>query len=391
MSRRLKRFAALVAAVMMGTMMPTAARAASYWYEAQNDARSWNHQGAWFYRQGGTTHVSGLEAPTSSDDASIGNESVALPNYLNVTNGVTATVNTLGIGSVANRTIGVMVAGGTLTAADSIRIASGADSGGVLVLSNATVQLTNGTLGERLFVGYGSGSWGVLRGWGTVTGGSKNAYMTISRGQVIADGFGEQKTLDVGSLAGVKFGGEWTVAATNGWYAVNKGKVQFPRIWLEVKSKDETSSHCCGDYGAQSPTNQVNGVHFSISGFGSTGVRYFRCALYADDRSDVHLDSLPANNGIVGTWSMRFDDGKYNCGVNNIDLTFHFDPAKAKTGQSLMLLRWNGASWDKVAEGMAAPDHLFSVSGLKSLSGQSENIGTFALVKKRVGLMIFIE
>ena len=314
-----------------------------------------------------------------------------MPNYLNVTNGVTATVSNLVIGTVANRTIGVMVAGGTLTAADSILIASAANSGGVLVLSNATVQLTNGTLGDRLFVGYGSGSWGVLRGWGTVTGGSKNAYMTISRGQVIADGFGEEKTLDVGSLAGVKFGGEWTVAATNGWYAVNKGKVQFPRIWLSVSSQDETLSRCCGDNnGSPSPTNQVNGVHFSISGFGSTGTRYFRCALYADDRSDVHLDSLPANNGIVGTWSMRFDDGKASyCGVNNIDLTFHFDPAKAKTGQSLMLLRWNGASWDKVAEGMAAPDHLFSVSGLKSLA-QSENIGTFALVKKRVGLMLFI-
>ena len=212
--------------------------------------------------------------------------------------------------------------------------------------------------------------------------------MTISRGQVVADGFGEQKTLDFGSLANVKFGGDWSLDATNGWYAVNKGKVQFPRVWQKPTSKDQTLTGCCGDVVSQtSPSNQVNGVGFAISGFGSTGERYFRCALYAEDRTDVHLDSLPENSGIVGVWSMRFDDGKTYCSVNNINLTFHFDPAKVRTGQRLALYRWGGSAWVKVATGAASSDRLFSVSGLASLS-QSENIGTFALVKKNGGLVI---
>ena len=281
---------------------------------------------------------------------------------------------------------------GTLTAADNIKIASVANSGGELVLSNAAVKLTHSTLGDRLFVGYGAGSWGVMRGWGTITGGTRNANMTISRGQVVADGFREQKTLDFGSLANVKFDGDWSLDATNGWYAVNKGKVQFPRTWLEVSSKDQTLTGCCGDLNyATSPTNQVNAIHFSISGFGSTGVRYFRCALYAEDRTDVHLDSLPENKGVVGVWSMRFDDGKtYYCSVENIALTFHYDPEKVRTGQRLALYRWGGSAWVEVATGAASSDRLFSVSGLASLS-QSENIGTFALVKKNSGLVIMVK
>lgn len=245
---------------------------------------------------------------------------------------------------------------------------------------------------DRLFVGYGAGAWGVMRGWGTITGGAGNANMTISRGQVVADGFGEEETLDFGSLANVKFDGESSVDAINGWYAVNKGKVQFPRKWLKPTSTDQTLTGCCGDENSlASPVNQVNAIHFSISGFGSTGERYFRCALYAEDRTDVHLDSLPENKGIVGVWSMRFDDGKtYYCSVENIDLTFHYDPAKVLTGQRLVLYRWGGSAWVKVASGEASADRLFSVSGISSLS-QAENIGTFALVKKNVGFILMFK
>lgn len=378
--------AAVLAALASIAVIPLPSQAGDYWYEPQNEARSWDHIGAWFWAVGSPSS----KLPGSADDISIGNAGVALPNYLNITNGVTAAVNTLVIGNSANRTIGVKIESGTLTAADNIKIASAANGGGELVLSNATVKLTNSTLAVRLYVGYGAGSWGVMRGWGTITGGANNANMEISRGQVIADGFGEQKTLDFGSLANVNFGGDWSADATNGWYAVNKGKVQFPRMWLKPTSKDQTLTGCCGDRTSlASPSNQVNAIHFSINGFGSTGVRYFRCALYAEDRTDVHLDSLPENKGIVGVWSMRFDDAKTYCSVENIALTFHYDPAKVRTGRRLALYRWGGSAWVKVATGAASSDRLFSVSGLSSLS-QSENIGTFALVKEKNAFVIMV-
>lgn len=370
---------------VLAALCAAAALGGSYWYEPQNEARSWDHVGAWFW----DVNKPSSKLPDSADDINIGNAGIALPNYLNITNGVTAAVKTLHIGNVADRTIGVKIESGTLTAADHIMIASTDNSGGVLVLSNATVKLTNPVLGDRLFVGYGAGSWGVMRGWGTITGGSANANMTISRGQVVADGFGEQKTLDFGSLASVKFGGVQSADATNGWYAVNKGKVQFPRKWLKPTSKDQTLTGCCGDEN-ESPVNQVNGVGFSISGFGSTGVRYFRCALYAEDRTDVHLVDLPENSGIVGVWSMRFDDGTTYCGVGSINLAFHYDPAKAQTGSRLALYRWGGSAWIKVAEGAAPADRLFSVSGLASLP-QDQNIGIFALVKKPRGFVIVVK
>lgn len=410
------KVAACVAAVAVG-MLTQQAVADNYFYKQDAEgACCWDGK-VWYYTKSGNSYLTSLSyTGLRSHDLSVNRSTEEYP--LRITNGIAAVASTLSIGtsfvsgyspvvrvesggslSTTILNIGgassrgrLLIEGSTVTVSGTSYV-GGVTSDGFseIVLSNAAVKLTHSTLGDRLFVGYGAGAWGVMRGWGTITGGAKNANMTISRGQVVADGFGEQKTLDFGSLANVKFDGDWSLDATNGWYAVNKGKVQFPRVWRKPTSKDQTLTGCCGDVNSQtSPSNQVNGVGFAISGFGSTGERYFRCALYAEDRTDVHLDSLPENNGIVGVWSMRFDDGKTYCSVNNINLTFHFDPAKARTGSRLALYRWGGSAWVKVATGAASSDRLFSVSGLASLS-QSENIGTFALVKKNGGLVIFVE
>jgi len=407
------KVAACVSAVAVG-MLTHQAFASNYFYQQDaEDACCWDGK-VWYWGNDNLTSLSYTEF--GSHDLSVNRSTEEYP--LRITNGIAAVASTLSIGtsfvsgyspvvrvesggslSTTILNIGgassrgrLLIEGSTVTVSGTSYV-GGVTSDGFseIVLSNAAVKLTHSTLGDRLFVGYGAGAWGVMRGWGTITGGAKNANMTISRGQVVADGFGEQKTLDFGSLANVKFDGDWSLDATNGWYAVNKGKVQFPRVWRKPTSKDQTLTGCCGDVNSQtSPSNQVNGVGFAISGFGSTGERYFRCALYAEDRTDVHLDSLPENNGIVGVWSMRFDDGKTYCSVNNINLTFHFDPAKARTGSRLALYRWGGSAWVKVATGAASSDRLFSVSGLASLS-QSENIGTFALVKRVRGFMIIFE
>ena len=94
--------AAVLAALASIAVIPLPSQAGEYWYEPQNEARSWDHIGAWFYRSNGKNYAS-TQLPDSADDISIGNAGVALPNYLNITNGVTAAVNTLVIGNSANR------------------------------------------------------------------------------------------------------------------------------------------------------------------------------------------------------------------------------------------------------------------------------------------------
>ena len=393
----------------VGAMLPMAAKASSYWYK-NTDSRCWDGK-VWYY---GANSLTGLSyTQLGSHLLEVNQSTEAEP--LRVTNGIAAVASDLRIGTSEGRSpvvqveaggsiaatylyVGygnsasgrLVVEGGELDVSDSCYIGGASGVGfGEIVLSNATFTLSNAALGHRLHLGSYAGSWGVLRGWGAVSAGANNAYIDISRGQIVADGFGEERTLDFGSLASAYFTGDWSADGTNGWYAVRKGKVQMPRRWLRVNNKDSDELvGCCSDYDNDgNPTNLVNSVGFRLGGFGSAGTRYFRCAIYADDRTDVHLDSLPENDGVVGVWSMRFDDGSTYCAVNSVSLAMHFDPAKAKVGNLLALYRWNGSAWDKIAEGTAAESRVFSVSGLKSVS-QSENIGTFALVKRLRGFVI---
>ena len=44
------------------------------------------------------------------------------------------------------------------------------------------------------------------------------------------------------------------------------------------------------------------------------------------------------------------------------------------------LCRWDGSAWQSVAGGTSTADHVVSVSGLAPESGQTFNVGTFALL-----------
>ncbi|MBQ6141408.1 MAG: hypothetical protein IJI54_08990 [Kiritimatiellae bacterium] len=393
--------------------MPSPSFATSLWYMANNGNCNWDEPSNWYYSSGGTKNYN--SAPTSSDVVSLGGETIALPNYLTITSGVNAVASSVSFSSAA-RTIGLkmigdstltvgtdvvignsgpgemlMLGGPTLSVGNKLTVGYGSSSG-ELVMSNATVRLTNSTLNWYLFIGSSETAHGVLRGWGTVVGGTNNARFSIRYGSVVGDGFGEDRILVMDSLASVQNAGEVSRDTTNGWYAVNCGAAQFPRAWFYLSDKSEVLTGCCGDKNEPTlPTNLVNGVGFSLSGFSSVGARYFRAGIYAEDRSDVHADTFPRNNGILGIWKTRFDDGKgYFCGVSYISLWFRFDHTKVKSCDRLVLYRWENSKWTKVAEGTDAGDHLISVSGLSSLS-EEWNIGTYLLVKAKRGLCVIVK
>ena len=491
--------------------------AADLWYQAVDgdSERSWDTPAAW--HDGGAL-------PTSSDNVKLNNASIVVPNYLRITNGVTAAAASLTIGEQKmndNRLVGVKVEeggtlnmtasakynlivgdyghgalwldGGTMTSSGwsviaghhsggsygeitvgsgssfvptssdntkamiiglggigkmtawgnvgyskmELRIggnttgwstfyAAGSDVtvkdcqiGGIayfgedvgiynvqndmpgygeLILSNAALKvadsLPDNTSGQ-LRIGRYAGGYGILRGSGTVQGStlsSNNVRIWMNEGKIVADGFGEEATLDLNTVVSIRNNsGSIPADTTNGWYAVNKGAALFPRTWFNTGSLTAT----IGSFSGDTTPGYVNSVGFSISGVHADNT-YFRGGLFAEDRSDVHADSLPDNKGIVGIWKFGITTdltGTTTRNYSSVNLDFRYDQSKVKTGEVLALYRWNGSAWTEVAEKNADSTYRIAVTGLEKPNSWDGiyDIGTFALVKKAGGLVIMFK
>ena len=131
-------------------------------------------------------------------------------------------------------------------------------------------------------------------------------------GPIIADGEGQMRDLDCGRLGVLTY--DTTFAnnngSTNGWYAVNKGRLKLPRS-LPRKS---ASHRCVGDYWALAtnkyPTNRLANT-FTYTMAGAELNNYMFAELYATDRDDipVGLDGIGADRTLA-VWRIgHFSDG----------------------------------------------------------------------------------
>ena len=260
---------------------------------------------------------------------------------------------------------------------------------GELVLSNAVLQLTlpGGANVNQLCIGYYAGGFGVLRGCGTVQGESLTANsvrMALGNGQIIGDGFGEQRSLNLNTVVSVT--NQFTNAddGTNGWYAVNKGGVLFPRVWMSEAS----GTRVIGSWSRNASPDFVNSVGFSVRGVKLDAEHPekgydLRGGVFAPDRDDVHAESLPKIGSVVGMWKLGlFTDinGYTSKDFDTIDLTFRYDHTKVRSGQTLKLYRWTGTVWQSVATKEVSGNPRILCENLAPISGETYNIGTFALM-----------
>ena len=266
---------------------------------------------------------------------------------------------------------------------------------GSLILSNAVLKLTKSdTSDPQLYIGRYAEGFGVLRGCGAVHGTTWNANtvrIVMGSGQVIGDGFGEQRTLDLNAVVSVTNRIANADDGTNGWYAVNKGAVLFPRVWLSAAS----DTRIIGAWTRNAAPDFVNSVGFSLNNAASPGNGYYvRGGLYAADRSDVHADALPKSGEVVGIWMMGVFSALVDLSAKSfqsIDLTFRYDHTKVERGDLLNLYRWNGSAWTRVTSAKATENPRISCSGLTPIAGESYNIGTFALMcRKTKGFRMII-
>ena len=421
------KVAACVAAVAVG-MLTQQAVADSYFYKQDaEDACCWNGK-VWYYTKSGKDHLTSLSyTGLGSHDLSVNRSTEEYP--LRITNGIAAVASTLSIGTffVSGYSPVVRVeSGGSLST--TILNIGGASSRGRLLIEGSTVTvsgtnyvggvtsdgfseivLSNGTLrltkasdmdatAANLYLGKNEGRYGILRGWGSVVKGSNVARMMLGDGMIVGDGFGEQHELDLHTLASIRsvWYTESAVPAdtTNGWYAVNKGAVLFPRTWFNASAYNGL----VGAYGkTDADTNFVNSVQVIVGGGLSTSGKYrFQGGVFAEDRDDVHADELPSNKGVVGIWKLGLFTDSDTPSVQNFTscrLTFRYDQTTTKPGDKLALLRWEESKWVKVAETVVPEEgeYRISMGSRPCLTSETYNAGTFALVKKNGGLVIFVE
>ena len=244
-----------------------------------------------------------------------------------------------------------------------------------------------------------------LSGWGKITrhnlektGSNDGINMTIYGGAVVADGEGEAHDLDLSHVR--KVNDSSTPGAnnsgTNGWYAINKGRLTYPCRW----SKNTYKS--LGEYYSRTEPKFVNSVSFA---FDSKKDGYLIGQLYATDRDDIP-DGLPADSVAdktqrLGVWratvakTFELDQVATGGTVAYADVTVRYDNfrlAALKDADGnlpddlrLKLYRHDGTSsgrWVKVASLTVAEAEAAGhrIGGRLLKSSDDWNLGFFAVV-----------
>ncbi len=285
---------------------------------------------------------------------------------------------------------------------------SNADFGAGELLLKGGAMWVRGSSSFNIGVGESSG---LVRGWGVVLPSDLNTRWTTTltlkfgNGVVVADGGGRNRLLDfndpyqlVRAVTNSVSGG------TNGWYAVNGGCVHFPYV---DHSYNATVERCLGDNRWSAEPDLVNSVWLSIK---NTGGGAIHGGFYASDRTDCHLDELPAHDGIVGVWKLGETDSLSSTGCSNwhswesgvpcttlqsAKVKFRYDEAAVpERAMRLVLHRYESGMWKQVAEKRleGGDDPTIATDFLRKIADDKVNIGTFALVAKTFkGTRIFVK
>ena len=166
---------------------------------------------------------------------------------------------------------------------------------------------------------------GFIRGWGEIAFSDPRTYVTeaatpcgtVHYGQIIADGDGVERDLDFSRFGALHYNTtDANPSGTNGWFAVNKGRLKMPR----ALPRKTANYRCVGDYRGcdystgESPNATIRNRlcnTFTCTFDGAALNNYIFAELYATDRDDIPtgLDGIGAHK-VISVWRVGlFDDG----------------------------------------------------------------------------------
>jgi hypothetical protein len=306
---------------------------------------------------GGTTYAAWANGALTLQGGSLYGTSLIVGGYgrgvFNQSGGVVTNTGNLTIGQGAHNGTGsngkgtYNFTGGILNLAKGTTVTLGRDSdspgagsSGTWNLGDAngtgTINETGAGAGINLIVRYNNGAnqsnnTGTVRGWGVIP---FTGTLTQS-GQVIADGYGTDRTLNLSSFASVANSIENTAGGTNGWFAVNRGKLALPPLTIAGGN----STNNWGEPNSDTAIDLVNSARIVLS---NATAGSLSGALLATNRTDV-------------PWGLRYQVGVWSFGgvtCTTATVTFRYDDAAAATlgiaESDLHLWQYNGSWWTNV-------------------------------------------
>jgi RNA polymerase sigma factor (sigma-70 family) len=155
-------------------------------------------------------------------------------------------------------------------------------------------------------------SAGVLQGYGM---GEAAAEFDHS-GQVIADGYGENRTLDLSRVGVIRNSTSNPPTGHNGWYAQRRGKLVLPDVQLAG------GIATWGEDAADPQLDLVNSVRVSVD---AETVGAVRMALLAMDRTDY--PAMPSSIKLLGVWEID----AVGFVLERVDVAVRYDATLAQT------------------------------------------------------------
>jgi RNA polymerase sigma factor (sigma-70 family) len=180
--------------------------------------------------------------------------------------------------------------------ASDLQYSADSDVGFVLYLDGRANQvrprLNPVVLARSAFEGVSTVSTGsgVIKGYGT----AQSASELNHNGQMIADGSGQERTLDLSAVRVIKNSIENARTGHNGWFAQNKGKLTLPAVAIN------NGRATWGEDSNDSQLDLINSVRLSVN---SDVVGRIKLSLLATDRTDY--PALPGTLKPIGLWQVE--------------------------------------------------------------------------------------
>ncbi len=268
-------------------------------------------------------HCSGVV--TSGYDFVIGNAGTGEAN-------VEATMRTrscyIGAGASGQ---GVLRLTGLLILDNGNSVCVGCNGIGVLEIAGGEVSIAGNAPSISLCTNDLASTYGRIQGWGKFS--SPTACLQNS-GLVIADGGGVKEDLDfsifVGSVSKLSLENRYNNTTTNGWYAINKGRLLLPVNGTVTVARP---SYCWGEDATNATVDLVNSVRMEFDGI--TATTKVQGELLAIDRDDV---PVYVAGGLISVWHMMADKD-----FAGVELQVRYDHV-AVGRNGLRLLRYDEAA-----------------------------------------------
>ena len=274
-----------------------------------------------------------------------------------------------------------------MSQASAINIGDYYDNDNVEHLGNGEFVMRGGALlfqgvpynaqSTNVFVRRFGGESGIIRGWGMVQY-NRNDSQMIQNGQVIADGEGvDGRRLNLRYLTYVynTISNGWD--GTNGWYAVNKGVLMYPRLYCN----QPVITRSFGDSTNAEPT-LVNSVTANVQLKGSSNVTLLGY-LFAPDSSEIYAGLPEEPNGkMIGAWGFNSVYSWNNLGQNmpqSVRFTFRYDHTKVGKRTWLKLYNYSNGAWNLVKKEEPGEKPVIASEAITEKMDSTYNLGQWAL------------